>query len=194
MRLARFVIALLALAWLASCSFQSDVILPTADAASDAIPGLPTDAPFKLESFDRDTQKFRLTGTMTPEKAVSVGQMHYTFMFNGESDQLAIRAQKLGDNAYVLRYAETGKPDASASQTALVFLTEDNGTYYVLTSLADQKLYDKVYATGTRPEIKGDDVKFATIDQAKQLADYFVAHRPEFLINQDYIQMRVVRP
>jgi hypothetical protein len=192
MRLAKFVIALLALVWLAGCSFQSDVILPTADAAGDAIPGLPTDAPFKLESFDRDTQKFRLTGTMTPVKTAN--QMSYTFMFNGESDQLAIRAQKLGDNAYVLRYAETGKPDASASQTALVFLTEDNGTYYVLTSLADQKLYDKVYATGARPEVRGDDVKFATIDQAKQLAGYFVAHRSEFLINQDYIQMRIARP
>lgn len=194
MRLAKFVIALLALVWLAGCSFQSDVILPTADAAGDAIPGLPTDTPFKLESFDRDTQKFRLTGTMTPVKAVAGQQMYYTFMFNGESDQLAIRAQKLGDNAYVLRYAETGKPDAGASQTALVFLTADNGTYYVLTSLADQKLYDKVYATGTRPEIMGNDAKFATIDQAKQLADYFVAHRSEFLVNQDYIQMRVARP
>jgi len=192
MRLVRFVFASLVLVWLTGCSFQSDVILPTADAAGDAIPGLPTDAPFKLESFDRDTQKFRLTGTMTPVKTAN--QMSYTFMFNGESDQLAIRAQKLGDDAYVLRYAETGKPDASAGQTALVFLTEDNGTYYVLTSLADQKLYDKVYATGTRPEVRGDDVKFATIDQAKQLADYFVAHRSEFLINQDYIQMRVIRP
>jgi hypothetical protein len=193
MRIAKFVIALLALVWSAGCSFQSDVILPVADAAGDAIPGLPADAPFKLESFDRDTQKFRLIGTMTPTKA-DAGRMRYTFMFNGESDQLAIRAQKVGDNAYVLRYAETGKPDAGAGQTALVFLTEDDGTYYVLTSLADQKLYDKVYTAGTRPEVRGDDVKFATIDQAKQLADYFVAHRSEFLINQDYIQMRVARP
>lgn len=193
MRVAKFLMALFAVAWLAGCSFQSDVILPVADAGGDPIPGLPSEKPFKLESFDRDSQKFRVMGTMTPAKT-DTDHIRYTFMFNGESDELAIRAQKIGDNAYVLRYAETGKPDSSAGQTALVFLTADNGTYYVLTSLADKKLYDKVYATGTRPDVVGDDVKFATIDQAKQLADYFAAHRSEFLANQDYVQMRVVAP
>lgn len=192
MRLVKILIAVCALACLAGCSFQSDVILPIATAAGDPIPGLPTDRPFKLESFDRDTGKYRTLGTMTPSKS-DADHVSYVFMFNGESDQLAIRAQKVGENAYVLRYAETGKPEPSASQTALVFLTTDGGVYYILTSLAEKQLYARIYATGPRPDVVGNDIKFATIDQAKQLAVYFAGHRGDFPVDQDYVRMRLAQ-
>lgn len=193
MRLLKTAVATLVLALLAACSFQSAVILPDVTAAGDPIAGLPTDAPFRLESFDRQRNAFRYIGTMTPEMAGD-GHVRYTFTFAAESLKLLIQAQKLSEHSYILRYAELGDDlQPKLRNSTLVFLTAENGTYYILTSLADKKLFDKIFDRDPKPTVVDDVVDFDTLEQAAQLSAYFAGHRSEFLIDRDYVRMRLAK-
>jgi hypothetical protein len=192
MRLLAMVMAFACLIFSAGCTIQSDVILPDAKSAGDPIIGLPTDKPFKLESFDRQKGAFHLLGMMTPAK-MDDGQVHYMFALNEDSDRMAVRAKRLSGNDYVLRYAEAGHPDPNASQTALVFLTVEDGTYYVLTNLADKALFEKVFPEMPRPAIVNDAVKLDSDAQAARLSAFFRDHRADFRSDQDYVRMRVAK-
>jgi len=192
MRLLATIMTFICLAFAAGCTIQSDVILPDAQAAGDPIIGFPTDKPFQLESFERQQGAYYRIGTMTPTKAEN-GMVQYTFALNEDSDRMAIRARKLTENDYVLRYAEIGHPEPNASQTALVFLTVEDGTYYVLTNLADKALFEKVFPEVPRPVIVNDGVQLVSDALAVQLSAYFRDHRADFRPDQDYIRMRIAK-
>lgn len=192
MRLLATITAFICLTFAAGCTIQSDVILQDAGAAGDPIAGFPADRPFRLESFDRQQGAFHLIGTMTPVKADG-GLVQYTFSLNEDSDRVAVRAKRLSENNYLLRYAEIGHPEPNASQTALMFVTVEDGTYYVLTNLADKALFEKVFAETPRPAIVNDGVQLASDAQAARLSAYFRDHRADFRPDQDYIRMRVAK-
>ena len=193
MRFLSHVLAVLCLIFIAGCTFQSDTILPDAKAAGDPIAGFPTSGPFKLESFDRQKSAYHYLGTMTPE-TMADGRIRYTFVFEEDSKKLLLQTKKLSDNNYLLRYADLGDGvEPNVDESALVFLTVDNGTYYVLTSLADKALFEKVYPGAARPAIVNDAVKLETEAQAEQLSAFFRDHRNAFLQDQDYIRMRLLK-
>lgn len=192
MRLFTMTMAFVCLVFAAGCTIQSDVILPDARAAGDPIIGFPIDRPFKLESFDRQKGSYHLIGTMTPTKMEN-GLVQYMFALNEDSDRMAVRAKKLSENDYVLRYAEIGHPEPNASQTALVFLTVEDGTYYVLTNLANKAVFEKVFSETPRPAIVNDAVKLDSEAQAAQLSAYFRTHRADFSPDEAYIRMRLAQ-
>jgi hypothetical protein len=181
------------LCWLAGCTLQSEVILPDANAAGDPIVAFPSDAAFKLESFDRQKNAFHYLGLMTPEK-VDGGLIRYKFVFNGDSKTVQLQAKKLSDNNYVLRYAELGGAgQPNIYDGAIMFVTVENGTYYALMSLADKTLFNKVFDAPSRPVVDNDTVKFATEQQGIYLSSYFAKHRDQFLADQDYVRIRVMK-
>jgi hypothetical protein len=182
----------LCLAVLGGCSFQSDVILPDRSAAGDPIVGLPTETAFRLESFDRQNKAFHLIGTMTPQPT-GAGKMRYLFTLNEDADRLLVQAQKLSDGNYVLRYVETDGKGGANGSSALVFLSVADDLFYALTGPGDQALFDKIFGTGSRPDARDGEVKFTSEAQARQLSAYFAAHRNEFLIDQDYIRLRLAK-
>jgi hypothetical protein len=182
----------LCLAILGGCSFQSDMLLPDRSAAGDPIAGLPTDRAFTLESFDRQNKAFHVIGTMTPQSTGS-GKMRYLFALNEDADRLFVQAQKLSDGNYLLRYVETDSKGEANGSSALVFLSVADGLFYALTGPGDQKLFDKVYGTGPRPDVNDGEVKFTSDAQARQLSEFFATHRVEFLIDQDYIRLRLAK-
>jgi hypothetical protein len=192
MRLFAMIMVFACLVFAAGCTIQSDVVLPDAQAAGDPIIGFPDDKPFNLESFDREKGAYHLVGTMTPAKAEK-GMVQYMLALNEDSDRIAVRAKKLSENDYVLRYAEIGHPEPNASETALVFLTVEDGTYYVLTNLADKALFEKVFPAMPRPAIVNDGVQLSSDAQVAQLSAYFRDHRADFRPDQDYIRMRIAK-
>lgn len=192
MRLLKLAPIMFCLAWLAGCSFQSDVILPDANAPGDVIAGLPTDAPFKLESFDRLKNAYHYIGTMTPE-TMDGGRVRYSFAFREEASKLlVVQAKQLSEGNYILRYAQIGA-GPSLDESALMFLTIEGGTYYLLTNLGAKTLFEKVYSGMQPPEVINDQVKFKTSEQASRLSAYFAAHRDDFLRDQDYVRIRLMR-
>jgi hypothetical protein len=194
MRLMKTALALLCLFWLAGCTFQSTVILPDAKAAGDPIAGLPLDGPFKLESFDRQKGAYHQLGTMTPEKMAD-GKVRYTFAFTEDDPKkLLVQAEKISESDYILRYAQLGDgAEPNINESALFFLKVEDGTYYVLTSLADRKLFETVFSGVERPRIVSDSMLLDSVEQGRRLSAYFSAHRAEFLMDQDYVRMRVMR-
>jgi hypothetical protein len=191
MSLLRTVIAMFCLVWIAGCSFQSDVILPDARAAGDPIAGFPTAAPFKLESFDRQKNAYHYIGTGTPEMIGN--RVRYTLAFEGDSKKLLLQAKQLSENNYVLRYAELGDGvDPNIDDSALVFVNVEDGTYYVLMSLADKALFEKVYRGVAKPSIVNDTVKL-DMEQAARLSAFFGDHRDQFLTDQDYVRIRLMK-
>lgn len=193
MRLLKIVSIMFCLACLSGCSFQSDVILPDANAPGDVIAGLPTSAPFKLESFDRQKNAYHYIGTMTPE-TVDGGRVRYSFAFREDASKLlVIQARKLSENNYILRYAQMddgGEP--SLSDSALMFVTIEDGTYYLLTNLGDRTLFEKAYLGMTPPAVVNDQVKFESSEQAARLSAYFAGHRADFLADKDYVRIRLL--
>ena len=54
MNILKTLIALAALVFAASCTIESDIILPDPTAAGEPIPGFSSDKSFKLETFDNE--------------------------------------------------------------------------------------------------------------------------------------------
>lgn len=190
MRIAGTLLVFVLLALVSACTFQSDTLIPDARVAGDPIAGLPTDRAFGLESFDRQRNSFHRFGTMTPQSGEG-GKVGYILAFTDDSDRLAIHAKQLSAGTYLLRYTETGYPDANAGQTALVMLSAEGGNFYVLTSLADKVLFESIFPGANRPLIDGDEIKLESEEQALDLAEFLHDHRDRLRADQDYIRIRL---
>jgi hypothetical protein len=193
MRFLGVVMVFFCLAFVAGCTIQSTVILPDAAAAGDPITGFPSDTAFKLESFDRQQNAYHYMGTVTPQKAGD-GRIRYVLAFNEDSKTLFLQAKKLSENNYVLRYGDKGDGvEPSVNESALVFVTVEDGTYYVLSSLADKALFEKAFPNAPRPTAAGDTIMLTSDAEAAQLSAYFRDHRSDFRVDQDYVRIRLAK-
>jgi hypothetical protein len=192
MCLLNWIVAIVLLAGLPGCNIDSKVILPVDDAAGDPIAGFLIDRPFALEAFDRQKSAFHVVGTITPRKAGN-GRMRYKFSLNENAYSLSLQAKKLSHDNYVIRYSETDSGGARTGQSALVFLSLDNGTYFALTNLADKALVDKIFARTAPPALSDMQINLIDNAQADTLSRYFADHRGEFLADQNYIRFRIVK-
>lgn len=192
MRMFKLIVVAFGLFLAAGCTIQSTTLLPDATAAGDPIAGFPADMPFKLESFDRQKGAFHYIATAAPE-AVDATHIRYTLTMPGESKKMTLQARKLSDDNYLVRYADIGPSgEIDANDSALVLVSLDNGTYNVLTSIADKTLFEKAFPSLPRPVIDNDTINLESDAQAMQLSEFFRDHRAEFKQDQDYIRMRLM--
>lgn len=193
MRIFNLLLVMLGLLLAAGCTIQSTALLPDASAPGDPIAGFPNDAPFKLESFDRQKGAFHDIGTVTPE-VFDAAHVRYSLSMMGESKKMMLQARKLSDNNYIIRYADIGpNGEINANDTALVFASLDGDTYYLMTGIADKALFEKAFPALPRPVIDNDTINLENDAQARQLSDFLRDHRAEFLPDQDYVRMRLAK-
>jgi len=114
--------------------------------------------------------------------------------FNDDSKTLQLQAKKLSENNYVLRYADKGDGvEPNLNESALVFVSVEDGTYYVLTSLADKALFEKAFPDMPRPTVANDTIMLGSNAEAARLSAYFRDHRGDFRTDQDYLRIRLTK-
>jgi hypothetical protein len=72
-------------------------------------------------------------------------------------------------------------------------VTVEDGTYYVLSSLADKALFEKAFPDTPRPTVASDTIMLTGDAEAARLSAYFRDHRGDFRTDQDYVRIRLTK-
>ncbi|UVC10723.1 hypothetical protein IHQ71_09140 [Rhizobium sp. TH2] len=194
MNVLKTVLAIAALLLVTSCTIESDTVLPDPTAAGDAIPGFPSDKPFRLETFEKDKQVYKAFATITPERETEA--LRYVVTFDdGTPNRLVVQARKISENNYLIRFAQTIEGlRPSLSESGLGFVTIRDGDYYLLSGITDDGQLEEMFPGQTLPRGAGTStIKLDTMDQAKTISAWFGANFQKLTEYKDYTKFRVVK-
>ena len=194
MNILKTALALAALVLVASCTIESDIVLPDPTAAGDAIVGFPTDKPFRLEAFGKDEQEYKAFATVTPEHEGEA--VRYVVAFDdGTPNRLAVQAKKMSDNNYLIRFSqkiEGMRP--SLTESGLGFVTIRDGEYYLMSGISDDGHIEEMFPGQEKPRGAGTStIKLDTMAQAETISAWFGANAQKLTEYKDYTRFRVVR-
>ncbi|CAN7397948.1 hypothetical protein [Rhizobium sp. LjRoot254] len=194
MNVLKTVLAIAALFFVASCTIESDTVLPDPTAAGDAIPGFPSDRPFRLETFEKDKRAYKAFATITPERETEA--MRYIVTFDdGTPNRLVVQARKISENNYLIRFAQTIEGlRPSLSESGLGFVTIRDDEYYLMSGITDDGQLEEMFPGQTLPRGAGTStIKLDTMDQAKTISAWFGANFQKLAEYKDYTKFRVVK-
>lgn len=194
MNILKTLIALAALVLAAGCTIESDIILPDPTAAGEPIPGFASDAPFKLETFDNEKGAYKPFATLTPERE-SEAVRYVLSLDDGTPNRLMLQARKMSENNYLIRFSQTIEGiRPNLDESGLAFVTIDDGTYYVMSSISDDGWLEEIFKGETLPRGAGtSNVKLDSMDQAAKISAWFGANRGRLAERRDYVRFRVAK-
>jgi hypothetical protein len=194
MKILKTLLAIMALVFVAGCTIESDIILPDPTAAGEAIPGFSSDKPFKIETFDNEKGTYKPFATLTPERQTDA--VRYTVSLDdGTPNRLVVQARKMGDNNYLIRFAQTIEGmRPTLNESGLAFITIDKDTYYLMSSISDDGWLEEIFKGETLPRGAGtSSIKLDTMDQAAKISTWFGANFTRLGDRRDYVRFRVVK-
>lgn len=194
MNILRTFLAIAALCLLAGCTIESDIILPDPTATGEAIAGFPTDAKFRLETFDSKTNGYKAFATLTPERDTDAVR-YIVSLDDGTPNRLVVQARKMSDDNYLIRFSqriEGIRPNLDAS--GLAFITKKDGTYYLMSSISDDGWLEEIFEGETLPRGAGtSNVRLDSMDQAARISSWFAANYTRLGDRRDYVRFRVAQ-
>jgi hypothetical protein len=194
MNILRLALTLAALLFAAGCTIESDIILPDPTAAGEAIPGLPSDRPFKLETFDKEQGAYKAFATLTPERETDAVR-YVLSLDDGTPNRLVVQARRMSENNYLIRFSqriEGMRPNLDES--GLAFVTINDGTYYLMSSISDDGWLEEIFKGETLPRGAGtSNIKLDTMDQAAKISAWFGANYPRLADRRDYVRFRLAK-
>lgn len=194
MNILRTFLAIAALCLLAGCTIESDIILPDPTATGEAIAGFPTDAKFRLETFDSKTNSYKAFATLTPERDTDAVR-YIVSLDDGTPNRLVVQARKMSDDNYLIRFSqriEGIRPNLDAS--GLAFITKKDGTYYLMSSISDDGWLEEIFEGETLPRGAGtSNVRLDSMDQAARISSWFAANYTRLGDRRDYVRFRVAQ-
>lgn len=194
MNVVKTVLALAALFFVTSCTIESDTVLPDPTAAGDAIPGFPSDKPFRLETFEKDKQAYKAFATITPEREGDV--VRYAVAFDdGTPNRLVVQARKMSENNYLIRFAQTIEGmRPSLSESGLGFVTIRGGDYYLMSGITDDGQLEEMFPGQEMPRGAGTStIRLDTMAQAETISAWFGTNFQKLTEYKDYTRFRVVK-
>jgi hypothetical protein len=194
MTLLRTVLALAAALFVAGCTIESDIILPDPTAAGEAIPGFSSDNPFKIETYDSEKGTYKPFATLTPERETDAVR-YIVSLDDGTPNRLVVQARKMGDNNYLIRFAQTIEGmRPTLNESGLAFITIDKDTYYMMSSISDDGWIEEIFKGETPPRGAGSStIRLDTMDQAAKISAWFGANFTRLADRRDYVRFRVVK-
>jgi hypothetical protein len=194
MNVLKTVLAIAALFLVASCTIESDTVLPDPTAAGDAIPGFPLDKPFRLETFDKGKQDYKAFATITPEREGEA--VRYVVAFDdGTPNRLVVQARKMSEDNYLIRFAQTIEGlRPSLSESGLAFVTVRDGDYYLMSGITDDGQIEQMFPGQEAPRGAGTStIKLDTMAQAETISAWFGTNFDNLSEYKDYTRFRVVK-
>lgn len=194
MNILKSLLALAALVFVAGCTIESDIILPDPTAAGEAIPGFPSDKPFKIETFDNDKGTYKPFATLTPERETEAVR-YIVSLDDGTPNRLMVQARKMSDNNYLIRFAQTIEGmRPSLNESGIAFITVDKDTYYLMSSISDDGWLEEIFKGDKLPRGQGTStIRLDTMDQAAKISAWFGANFTRLADRRDYVRFRVVK-
>jgi hypothetical protein len=194
MNIFKTVLAIAAFFLVASCTIESDTVLPDPTAAGDAIPGFPSDKPFRLEAFGKDEQAYKAFATVTPERETEA--VRYIVAFDdGTPNRLVVQARKISESNYLIRFSQVIEGlRPSLRESGLGFVTIRDGDYYLMSGITDDGQLEEMFPGQTLPRGAGTStIKLDTMDQARTISAWFGANFQKLSEYKDYTKFRVVK-
>lgn len=194
MNVVKTVLALAALFFVTSCSIESDTILPDPTAAGYAIPGFPSDKPFRLETFEKSKNAYKAFATITPEREGEA--VRYIVAFDdGTPNRFVVQARKMDENNYLIRFSQTIEGmRPSLRESGLGFVTIRDGDYYLMSGITDDGQIEDMFPGQTPPRGAGTStVKLDTMEQAATISAWFATNFHKLAEFKDYTKFRVVK-
>lgn len=194
MKILKTLIAFAALVFVAGCTIESDIILPDPTAAGEAIPGFPSDKPFKIETFDSTKGSYKPFATLTPQRETDAVR-YVVSLDDGTPNRLIVQARKMGDHDYLIRFAQTIEGmRPTLNESGLAFITIDKDTYYLMSSISDDGWLEEIFKGDTLPRGKGTStIRLDTMDQAAKISAWFGSNFTRLADRRDYVRFRVVK-
>ena len=173
MKIVKTLLAIAALVFVAGCTIESDIILP----AGEAIPGVPSDKPFKIETFDNAKGTYKPFATLTPERETDAVR-YVVSLDDGTPNRLMVQARKMSDNNYLIRFAQTIEGmRPSLNESGLAFITIDKDSYYLMSSISDDGWLEEIFKGDKLPRGQGTStIRLDTMDQAAKISAWFGAN------------------
>jgi hypothetical protein len=192
MRIIKIALALAALVLAASCTIESDIVLPDPTAAGDPIPGFPSDKPFRLETFDKDKGAYKAFATLTPERETDAVR-YVVSLDDGMPNRLVVQARKMGENDYLIRFAQRiDGMRPNLDESGLAFVTVKEGTYYLMSSISDDGWLEEIFKGETLPRGAGtSNITLDSMDQAARISAWFGQNYIRLADRRDYVRFRV---
>ena len=187
---ALFTVAALMLA--GGCTIESDIILPDPTAAGEAIPGFPSDKPFKIETYDNAKGTYKAFATLTPQQETDAVR-YIVSLDDGTPNRLMVQARKMSDGNYLIRFAQTIEGmRPTLNESGLAFITVDKDTYYLMSSISDDGWIEEIFKGEALPRGAGTStIRLDTMDQAAKISAWFGANFPRLADRRDYVRFRV---
>ena len=194
MKILNTLAALAVLVFAAGCTIESDIILPDPTAAGAAIPGFPSETPFRIETFDKDKGVYKAFAMLTPERETDAVR-YVLSLEDGTPNRMSIQARKMGEKDYLIRFSQTIEGlRPSLDESGLAFVTIDNGTYYLMSSMSDDGWLEEIFKGETLPRGAGtSSIRLDTMDQAAKISAWFGANYGRLAERRDYVRFRVVQ-
>jgi hypothetical protein len=194
MNILKTLVALAALAFVAGCTIESDIILPDPTAAGEPIVGFPTDKPFKIDSFDAATGGYKAFATLTPERETDA--VRYTLSLDdGTPNRLIVQARRMSENNYLIRFAQTIEGmRPTLNESGIAFVTVKDGTYYLMSSISDDGWIEEIFKGDSLPRGAGTStIRLDTMDQAAKISAWFGANFTRLADRRDYVRFRLAQ-
>jgi hypothetical protein len=194
MSILKTLLAVAALVLVAGCTIESDIILPDPTAAGEAIPGFPSDKPFKIETYDNAKGTYKPFATLTPERETDAVR-YVVSLDDGTPNRLMVQARRMSDGNYLIRFAQTIEGMRPAlNESGLAFIAVDKDTYYLMSSISDDGWLEEIFKGETLPRGAGTStVRLDTMDQAARISAWFGANFTRLADRRDYVRFRVVK-
>jgi hypothetical protein len=194
MHILKSLLAVASLFFVAGCTIESDIILPDPTAAGEPIPGFSSDKPFKIETYDNEKGSYKPFATMSPERQTDA--VRYTVSLDdGTPNRLVVQARKMSENNYLIRFSQTIEGmRPTLNESGLAFLTIDNDTYYLMSSISDDGWIEEIFKGEALPRGAGtSNIKLDTMDQAAKISAWFGANYTRLADRRDYVRFRVAK-
>lgn len=193
MKIVKILFAIAALVFVGGCTIESDIILPDPTAAGEAIPGFPSDKPFKIETYDSAKGTYKPFATLTPQRETDAVR-YIVSLDDGTPNRLMVQARRMSDGNYLIRFAQTIEGmRPTLNESGLAFITVDKDTYYLMSSISDDGWIEEIFKGETLPRGAGTStIRLDTMDQAAKISAWFGANFPRLADRRDYVRFRVV--
>lgn len=194
MNILKTLLAVAALAFLAGCTIESEIILPDPTAAGEAIPGLPVDRPFRIETYDNAKGAYKPFATLVPERETDAVR-YVVSLDDGTPNRLVVQARRMSDDNYLIRFAQTIEGmRPTLNESGLAFLTIDKDTYYLMSSISDDGWLEEIFKGVPLPRGAGtSNIKLDTMDQAASISAWFGANFTRLSDRRDYVRFRLAK-
>lgn len=192
MKIVKIIFAIAALMLAGGCTIESDIILPDPTAAGEAIPGFPSDKPFKIETYDNAKGTYKAFATLTPQQETDAVR-YIVSLDDGTPNRLMVQARKMSDGNYLIRFAQTIEGmRPTLNESGLAFITVDKDTYYLMSSISDDGWIEEIFKGEALPRGAGTStIRLDTMDQAAKISAWFGANFPRLADRRDYVRFRV---